>query len=106
MGLGRDWDPYGEIVTAEEPCGICGTAANIHLGYCPTRGIRFAGIQVAGWANEDVSVCENCGFAEHLGSEGRSEAVAQGSWSSSGKLGVGYIDVNSGRMKRRPLHSR
>lgn len=103
MGFGRDWHPYNEVVEAEEPCGACGKTSRIHIGYCPTRGIRFAGFQVAGWANEDIAVCGNCGFAEHMGTEGRREANAKGAWWSSGKLGVGYIDVTSGRLRSKSL---
>lgn len=103
MGIGRDWHPYGETVPAEQPCGQCNQSVEIHLGYSPTKGVRFAGIQVAGWANEDIAVCGRCGQAEHLGSEGRRLASEQGSWEITGMLGLGFINVDTGRIQRRPL---
>jgi hypothetical protein len=101
--LAREWSSYNETVTAERPCGRCGSEKPVHLGYSPTKGIRFAGFQVAGWANEDICVCPTCGCAEHMGSQGRAEALRQGSWELTGKMAVGYIDVRTGRVHKRPL---
>jgi hypothetical protein len=103
MSLGQDWLPYGETVNAEEPCGACGHQGAVHLGRCPTQGIRFAGIQVLGWAHEDIAVCGRCGQAEHMGSQGLEEARRSGTWSIAGRLGVGFVDVSTGRLRRRSL---
>lgn len=103
MPMGRDWAPYGDTVEADEPCGQCGYEGAVHLGRSPTRGVRFAGLQVVGWAHEDIAVCAQCGQAEHMGSQGLAEARRTGTWGLTGKLGVGYIDVRTGALRRRPL---
>jgi hypothetical protein len=99
----KDWTPYGDIVTPEKPCGRCSQESAIHLGYSPTKGFRFAGFQIAGWANEDIAVCGSCGQAEHMGSQGLAEARDSGSWEITGVMGVGFIDPQTGRLGRRPL---
>jgi hypothetical protein len=106
VSFGRDWLAYGETVNAEEPCGACGYGGPVHLGRSPTQGVRFAGTQVMGWAQEDIAVCGRCGQAEHMGSQGLEEARRTGSWSVTGVFGLGFIDVQSGRLKRRPLEGR
>jgi hypothetical protein len=103
MSFGQDWIAYKETVDAEEPCGACGYDGPVHLGRCPTQGVRFAGLQVLGWAHEDIAVCGRCGQAEHMGSQGLEEARRTGTWAVAGVLGVGFIDVRSGRMRRRSL---
>lgn len=99
----RQWWPHNEKVKPEEPCGGCGQSAKIHLGYAPTGGVRFMGMQVAGWNNIDLAVCGGCGRVEEMGTEGRSEALRTGHWVITGRLGLGYVDVNTGKMLRRPL---
>lgn len=99
----RAWWPHNETVNPEEPCGGCGVDAKIHLGYAPTGGVRFMGVQVAGWNNVDLAACGNCGRIEEMGTEGRAEALRTGQWGITGVMGLGCVDINSGKLLRRPM---
>ena len=98
----RAWWPHNETVEASSPCGVCGESATIHLGYAPTKGIRYMGVQVAGWSNADIAACGNCGRIEGMGTEGRQMALQSGTWEITGVLGLGYIDIEKGKLLRRP----
>jgi len=101
--MARAWWPHNEKVKAEAPCGGCGQSAKIHLGYAPTNGVRFMGVQLAGWSNIDIAACGHCGRIEEMGTEGRAEALRAGKWEITGVMGLGYVDISTGRLLRRPL---
>jgi hypothetical protein len=61
------------------------------------------GVQLAGWSNNDIAACGNCGRIEEMGTEGRSEALRSGKWEITGVMGLGYVDIDTGRLLRRPL---
>ena len=61
------------------------------------------GFQLAGWGNVDLAVCGNCGRVEEMGTEGRRDALKMKKWEITGFMGLGYVDINTGRLLRRPF---
>jgi hypothetical protein len=61
------------------------------------------GVQLAGWSNIDLAACGSCGRIEEMGTQGRQEALRTGEWEITGVMGLGYVDINSGKLLRKPL---